>query len=235
MKKNILLIQSRINDLTIRQEKECILRPIKNKVVFSSKNTFKNDINLSTKDLEKIDGIIIGGSGEFSISKKTEDRDLWLKIKKANPIIKKAIKKNIPVLGICLGHQYLAYLLGSKIIRDKKQKEVGAFKISITPHGKNDPLFKNLPSNFLAQEGHEDCVEKLPKGASLLAVGKKCKIQSFRFKNIYGVQFHPELYKKEDVKFRAKLSPDYINEKDKVNFISCSESVKILRNFLSII
>lgn len=233
MKKNILLIQFRINSLIVRQEEKCILKSLGKEVILSSKNIFKNNVNLPLKDLDKIDGIIIGGSGEFSISKKGKNKDLWGKINKVTPFIKKAIGKGVPILGICFGHQYLAHVLGSKIINDKRQEEVGAFPISLTAHGKKNPLFKHLPANFIVQEGHEDCVEKLPTGAVLLAEGKKCKIQSFHLGNVYGVQFHPELYREQDVKFRANLSSNYMKGKEKINFISCPESKKVLQNFLS--
>ena len=235
MKINILLLQFRKNNLIADQEKECILRSFNKDVVLFSKNIFDNDINITGKELNKIDGIIIGGSGDFSIPRRLKRRELWLKIRKTAPLIKKAIKKNIPILGICFGHQYLAYLLGSKIISSKKQEEIGSFKISLTKKGAEDPLFKDMPSDFPVQEGHKNCVKTLPKGAILLASAERCKIQSFKFRSIYGVQFHPELNRIKDMKSRAEFSPNYTRGRGNINFISCPKSKKILKNFLSII
>lgn len=232
MKNIILLLQFRKNNLITQHEKKCIRKYIGKNIHLISKNIFKEELILSEKTFSKISGIIIGGSGEFSFSKKEQYPDLWAKIKNNIPFINKAIRKNIPILGICLGHQYLSYILDSKIINHEKQKEVGTFEIHLTQMGKLDPLFNKIPSEFLAQEGHEDCVMELPDKATLLATSKKCKIQAFRFKNVYGIQFHPELSDIKDVKFRAKLSPDYIPKNKKIIFKQSPFSKKILKNFL---
>ena len=198
MKKNILLIQFRRNTKIARHEKTCILESIqRNGISLKRRNLFTGSADLSNNLLGGIDGIIIGGSGDFSFSKKEQNHGLFKTIKKSTPFIKDAIKRKIPILGICLGHQYLAYLLGSEVINDKKQEEFGTFKVSLTTSGKTHPLFKNIPTNFLAQEGHEDCVKKLAKNITVLVKGQRCEIQSFCFERIFAVQFHPALAAKK--------------------------------------
>ena len=228
MRKTILLIQFRRNNLTARYERECILGCLGKGINLVSKNVFREKFNLTEEIFSKISGIILGGSSEFGFSRRYPD--LQQKIKKTTPFIKKAIKKNVPVLGICLGHQYLAFILGSEIIADESQKEVGTFKVSLTKAGKTDPLFSKTPSEFFVQEGHKCSVKKLPKGAVLLAKGKKCKIQAFRFKNAYGVQFHPEMSVR-DARDRLKLCPNYGSGDKEISFKSSPFVRKVLKNF----
>ena len=231
MRKNILLIQFRKNNKIARHEKKCILKVIGYKMVnLTCKNLFVDGISLSKKDLSNIDGIIIGGSGDFSFSKKEQHHDLFEIIKKSIPFVKDAIKRNIPILGICLGHQYLAYLLGSKVVNDKKQEEFGTFKASLTTSGKTHPLFRNIPTNFLVQEGHEDCIKKLAKDITILAKGQRCKIQSFCLGRIFAVQFHPELAAKKDMIARQNEYAGY-----KRSFKPAPYSLKVIKNFLDLI
>lgn len=234
MKKNIILLQFRENILVAEHEKECISKCLNGGVNIISKNIFKGKNYLSDKILSETSGIIIGGSGDFGFSKKRKNIKLWKKIKKTMPFLKKAIKRDIPILGICLGHHYLAYLLGVKIVCDESQKEVGTFKVFLTKTGKSDPLFYDMPSEFLAQQGHEDSIKKIPSGAILLASGKKCKIQAFCLGKIYGVQFHPELSKAEDMKFRAEIYPNYISGGTKFIFKNSPFAKKVLKNFINL-
>ena len=229
MRKTILLIQFRRNSLTARYERECVLRCFGKGINLVSENVFRKKFNLTEEIFSKISGIILGGSSEFGFSRRYPN--LRQKIKKTTPFIKKAIKENVPVLGICLGHQYLAFILGSEIIADKSQEEVGTFKVSLTRSGKTDPLFSKMPLEFFVQEGHKCSIKKLPKGAVLLAKGKKCKIQAFRFKNAYGVQFHPEMSIR-DARDRLKICSNYKSGDKEINFKPSPFAKKVLKNFL---
>lgn len=231
MEKIIVLLQFRQDNSVAAHEKRCISRIVGASGKLLSKNVFRGESIPSVKDIPEISRIIIGGSGEFSFSEKEKTPKFWAKVKETVPFIKKAIKENIPILGICLGHQYLAYILGSEIVKDKKQEEVGAFYVSLTAEGESDPLFSKMPPRFLAQEGHGDSLKKIPKGAILLAKGEKCKIQALRFNNLWGVQFHPELSSISDVKFRIKLYPNYV-VKGKNRIKSTPLARKIIKNFL---
>jgi GMP synthase (glutamine-hydrolysing) len=97
-------------------------------------------------------------------------------------------KVKVPILGICLGHQIIGLLYGSKIKRDKliKKKE----KIEIISKNK---LFANVKDHPLFREEHSEYIT-LPKGFHLLAKSSSCNNETMKHKkkNIYGVQFHPE-------------------------------------------
>lgn len=227
--KRIILIQFRKNKTIADQEKKNIEKIINKKI--NVINVFVDNFNL--KDLKNIDRIILGGSSEFSFSRKAELPELNKKIKKVTRFIKAAIKKNIPMLGICLGHQYIAMIMGSKILRDPKQKEVGTFYISLDKDISGEPLFKNIPQKFLAQEGHEDSIKNISKNMVVLATGEKCNIQSFKLKgkNVYGVQFHPEM-DAEDSKMRLKLNPHYDSHHIKIK--SSPFAKRVIKNFIKI-
>ena len=97
----------------------------------------------------------------------------------------------IPILGICLGHQIIGLLYGSEIHKgemiDKKEH------IEIV---NNDTLFANIKNNSLFREEHSEYIT-LPKGFYLLAKSKSCdnEVMKHKSKRIYGVQFHPEVSK----------------------------------------
>lgn len=194
-----------------------------------SVNIFSDTAVSLSEHFSEIDGVIIGGSGEFSFSEKNISPDLFKNIKKSVPFIKRSVKKNIPILGICLGHQLLGYVFGSKIINS--QRTFGTFPVQLTPAGKKDPLFNGIPERFLAQQGHQDSIQRLPKGAVLLAESDNCKIEAFKIKNknVYGVQFHPELGKKSSEERLLMTNLDR-----SIKFKKSPYTKKIISNFLDL-
>lgn len=103
------------------------------------------------------------------------------------------IDQNIPILGICYGHQLLAQALGGKVDFHPLGREIGTVPIKLTHHSRHDPLFSQSPSQFYANVTHAQSVVKLPPGSVLLGKNDYEPIQAFRFhENVWGVQFHPE-------------------------------------------
>jgi GMP synthase (glutamine-hydrolysing) len=155
--------------------------------------------------------------------------------------IQKISSKNIPLLGICYGHQLIAKALGGKSGFNKKGLEIGRVKIKCSKKSLHDPLFKNLPKIFYAYETHYQSAIKLPTRAIILASNMKDTHQAVRFtKYIWGVQFHPE--------FDENIMKEYIiNQKDALskncfsvdnllkNTKNCNMSHKILSNFMNIV
>ena len=97
-----------------------------------------------------------------------------------------------PVLGVCLGHQAIAYVKGGTISR---ADEVVHGKLSRISH-LDDPIFEGVPSPFLATRYHSLIVrrESLPDSIKILAETDKKEIMSLKVDglDIYGMQFHPE-------------------------------------------
>ncbi len=95
------------------------------------------------------------------------------------------------VLGICLGSQLLAEVLGGSVSR-AGVREIGWTRIEITPDGCADRVFGALPATFDAMQWHGDAWT-LPPGAILAATGAGCATQAFVFgDHVRAVQFHPE-------------------------------------------
>jgi len=101
----------------------------------------------------------------------------------------------IPVLGICLGSQLVAHVLGARVYPNERDgepaKEIGYYTVHLTPEGKADPLFKGFDSDVRVLEWHGDAFE-LPRDASLLATSRVCRNQAFVYQNAYGLLFHLE-------------------------------------------
>jgi GMP synthase (glutamine-hydrolysing) len=107
-------------------------------------------------------------------------------------LIRKAVELDIPYLGICLGGQLLASMLGSSVHRHSVT-EIGFFDVAFTEEGKKDPLYAGLPGYQKVFHWHEDVFD-LPAGAVQLATNENVKNQAFRYgKRAYGLQYHIEV------------------------------------------
>ncbi|MGN6267278.1 MAG: type 1 glutamine amidotransferase [Ginsengibacter sp.] len=156
---------------------------IKNGHSLTSTNFY---INETPPDLNSIDWLIIMG-GPMSVDDEKEFR--WLPKEKS--FIKNAIEKGKTVIGICLGAQLIAQILGAKVYPNK-QKEIGWFPIRLTESAKQHPLFNGLNSEITVFHWHGDTFE-LPENAIALAKSAACNNQGFIFnQNVLALQFHLE-------------------------------------------
>ena len=109
--------------------------------------------------------------------------------------IVKSLYKKIPILGVCLGHQIIGQVFGSKIVQAKK---VMHGKTSMIQSNKTG-IFKNLPSKFEATRYHSLIIDKktLSNELEITAETKDGIIMGVKHReyNIHGVQFHPESIK----------------------------------------
>ena len=102
--------------------------------------------------------------------------------------IEQCLGKDIPTLGLCLGSQLLAHVLGAPVEpHDDGAQEFGLYEIKAT-----DDERQFVPDNFFAVQFHSRGFE-VPEGAELLAAGNIFPNRAFRYgDNVLGTQFHPE-------------------------------------------
>jgi GMP synthase-like glutamine amidotransferase len=122
-------------------------------------------------------------------------------------LMEQALKLNIPILGICLGAQMLAKVLGARVFKGDKGKEIGwmdVFKV-----GEHE-LFQEFPNVLKVFQWHGDTFE-LPKGAVRVYTSEKYENQAFVYGKAVGLQFHIEV-DQNMVKEWAELYHDELQE-----------------------
>ena len=159
------------------QYNQLIARRVREKNVYSEIHPY----TITISEIKKINpkGIIFTG-GPASIYKKD-----------APSCDSEIFELGIPILGICYGMQLMAHLLGGEVKRASK-REYGQMKVEFAP---DIPLFAGLNSPNICLMSHTDYVSKLPNDFKKIAKTESCEIAGFANlkKNLYGVQFHPEV------------------------------------------
>lgn len=147
-------------------------------------------------------------------------------------------EREVPILGVCFGHQMIAEALGGKVERNPKGWEVGVQEVELTEEGMHDALFRGFPRRFPVMQSHQDIVTRLPPGARMLAGNAMSTFQSFALGDrIRTVQFHPE-YTPEHLRFlltprREKLAATGVDMAATLDGIRPTpESGTILKRFL---
>jgi GMP synthase (glutamine-hydrolysing) len=99
-------------------------------------------------------------------------------------------ESNLPILGICFGLEIIVLSFGGKL--EKLEKKIkGKRKIKIV---KKDRIFKGLGEEFTAYEGHKLRIKEMPRNFEILARSRDCiEVIKHREREIYGLQFHPEV------------------------------------------
>lgn len=129
----------------------------------------------------KVDGIVISpGPGT------PDDAGICM------DVIRKAVDADMPILGVCLGHQCIGQVFGGKVVRAPQPMHGKISRI----HRRNKGLFHDFPSPFNATRYHSLIVDRdsLPDSLEIMAETDDRLIMAMQHKekNIHGVQFHPE-------------------------------------------
>lgn len=174
--------------------------------------------------------VIMGGSMNIY----EEDKYPWLREEKN--FIAHAIASKKILLGVCLGSQLIADVLGGRVSKNK-YKEIGWFPVSLTKEAKDSSIFGSLPGKFSALHWHGDTF-KIPPGAARIAESEGCANQAFEYGRIIGLQFHIE-YSVESINLMLQNCADelvdgkYIQKPDEI--VSQYSNVPEMRKILNLL
>lgn len=120
--------------------------------------------------------------------------------------IRHAMDAELPLFGVCYGHQLMAHALGGRVDYLPGGREIGTMPIQVAAEARHDPVAAALPASFRAHTTHEQSVLEIPKGAKILAGSARDPHHLLRYgANAVSVQFHPE--------FNADVMRAYIRRK----------------------
>ena len=149
----------------------------------SSTQMYDNTTLPSIGDFDML--IVMGGS----MGACDETDYPWLKNEKA--LIKQAIDAGKYVVGICLGAQLIANVLGARVYPNQ-EKEIGWWEVNLNDKAQKNPVFEGFPSSFTPFQWHGDTFE-IPTGAEHLICSQACVNQAFIYnKKTLALQFHFE-------------------------------------------
>ena len=147
-------------------------------------------------------------------------------IVKEQELIRDAIKKKVPVLGICLGSQLIAQAAGGSVYKGSK-KEIGWYNVTLNHNDQND-LFKDIKSKTMRVfQWHGDTYD-LPSTATIMA-SSELYPQAFGIGTAVGIQFHLEVNYKMIERWTHEYRQELNNENIKPeNILSATKDVENL-------
>ncbi|MEO5812749.1 MAG: glutamine amidotransferase [Rhodanobacter sp.] len=144
-------------------------------------------------------GAIITGSGAM-----VTERQPWSE--QTAGWIREAMDVDLPLFGVCFGHQLMAHALGGRVDYLPGGREIGTQPITLSPAAAGDVAATKAPATFRAHTTHEQSVLETPHGAVVLARSPRDPHQMLRYgRNAVSTQFHPE--------FSAEVMRAYVRRK----------------------
>ena len=112
-----------------------------------------------------------------------------------------------PILGICVGHQYMANHFGGKA-GPADIPEFGSSLLTLIEEGW---ILANFPKEFNVWESHNDEVYEIPEGFRLMASSDACQVQGIQHETLpfAGVQYHPEV---EHTEYGSEIFENFLNK-----------------------
>ncbi len=153
------------------------------------------DNTTPVEDLRQLDGLILsGGAARIGLSGELGNCGAFLEL-------------DIPILGICAGHQFMARYYGGDA-RESPEPEFGAMEIELVNEG--GKIFAGTPEKQMVWESHNDEVHVVPDGFFITAKSPSCEVQGMENElgTRFGLQFHPEV---NDSEFGKEMFENFVN------------------------
>ena len=150
--------------------------------------------NTPVEELRQLDGLILsGGAARVGLTGELGNCADYLSLE-------------VPILGICAGHQFMARHYGGDA-GEAPKPEFGAATIFLV--GDGGPLFQGTPSEQTVWESHNDEVTVTPPGFIEIAKSESCKVQAMQNEDLnrFGLQFHPEV---NDTEFGSNIFENFV-------------------------
>ncbi|HET9049423.1 MAG TPA: gamma-glutamyl-gamma-aminobutyrate hydrolase family protein [Chiayiivirga sp.] len=159
---------------------------------------------VASPSMDRYHGLIVLG-GSMNVADRHDRRHLLTEM----GLIEQALQQDKPVLGICLGAQLLAHVLGAPV-RRMERAEIGWYHLDCTATGQRDRVTRPLANGTPIFQWHSWNFD-IPNSAEHLAQTESCRNQAFRYGHkAYGFQFHLEA--DESLIGRWLSSPAYRRE-----------------------
>lgn len=201
------------------------LESVQDKLEIEIFKTYEN----SFPDLS-YDGYVITG-GIIRVSQK----DIYPHLTKIEDFIKTLAENNVPLLGVCLGHQLIADTFGG-VVSEAEELEVGFTQITLDKN-----YFSELPESIYAFNYHWDYVESIPNDFDILGKSAMCDTHILKHKEkpILGFQFHIEYDKESSIPVLDYLKSeieeedlDYDHILSQSKYYEYSQIKKLVQTFL---
>ncbi|WP_341663169.1 glutamine amidotransferase [Vibrio sp.] len=188
----------------------------------------------NTQDFDVL--IVLGGPQSPSTSQKESPH---FDANKEKNLISEAISNNKAVVGVCLGAQLIGEALGAGYTKSP-EPEIGAFPITLLPHGLNDPLLCMFEGEELVGHWHSD-MPGLTQDAEILAYSQGCPRQIVRYAElVYGFQCHleftslelPALIENSAEQLELGSEHKFIQSEDEILDMQTSRMNHLLHSFL---
>ena len=174
--------------------------------------------------------VILGGSPTS-----VHCRDPWLTT--LQDAIREWVIQEMPLLGICFGHELIAKALGGAVEKNSSHTILGAEEVLLTREGMHHPLCSACPTEIPLASSHSEFVSTLPKNAVVLATSPLCPTSVLEYgPTCFGIQQHPEMpaWLLRDL-MRARVPEEQRDVIEKqIQSVQYHYGQQLLQNFLKI-